>query len=469
MKNFMIIAGDSPDAGALMKWLKKIGYVHRTDKAAEVLDSLEKKTFDTVFADLDFVGQIFAPTELPRIFQKFRQLFSSLAIVLLVHPAKVREAVKAMKAGANDYLTYPFFEEEARLVLEELHKEEVVQSELDYLRKQFWQQDSRDLVRTKNPLMEQIYNQVRAVAPTKSTVLLTGETGTGKGVMAALIHQLSTRSRSRFISVHCGAIPDTLVESELFGHERGAFTGAVRKKLGKFEIAGGGTIFLDEIGTITPMVQVKLLQILQDGTFSRVGGEEALTADVRIIAATNSDLKAMCDAGHFRWDLYYRLNVFPLHLLPLRQRTTDIPQIAEVILARLNRNYGKNIKGFDSRVMDALRRYSWPGNIRELENVLERAYVLESGETLQPEVFPSDISVDHFRRDRLVNTAKSLSSVRQKYADEAELLYLREILAEKRGRIDKTAEAAGITPRQLHKLMQKHGLKKEFYKKKGER
>jgi len=266
-----------------------------------------------------------------------------------------------------------------------------MESELDYLRDRFWQEDSLEIVRTRSPLMKRLFDKVRSVAPTKSTVLLNGETGTGKGVLARLIHQHSNRKDGPFISVHCGAIPDTLLESELFGHERGAFTGAVRRKLGKFEIAQGGTIFLDEIGTITPSAQIKLLEILQDGTFHRVGGEERIEANMRVIAATNADLRKMCEAGQFRKDLYYRLNVFPLEIPPLKERMEDIGYIVEVILKKLNKFDLKEIHDIHPHVIDAFGNYPWPGNIRELENLMERAYILEESPILMPDSFPDEL------------------------------------------------------------------------------
>jgi transcriptional regulator with GAF, ATPase, and Fis domain len=205
--------------------------------------------------------------------------------------------------------------------------------------------------------MREVFKKIRAVASTRATVLLIGETGTGKGLLARMIHMHSNRCDDPFISVHCGAIPDTLLESELFGHEKGAFTGAVRKKLGKFEMARGGTIFLDEIGTITPPAQIKLLQVLQDGTFSRVGGEEALQTDARVITATNADLTGMSERGEFRKDLYYRLNVFPIEIPPLRERVDDIPQIVEVFLKKLKQRHEKNIHSVHPHVLQVFENY----------------------------------------------------------------------------------------------------------------
>ena len=377
----------------------------------------------------------------------------------------IREAVMAVKSGASNYLTYPITPEEVKFVTENIRESVIFQSELDYLRDQFWETDLLDIIQTENLQMRSVYEKVRSVSPTKTTVLLMGETGTGKGVMANLIHRHSNRRDAQFISVHCGAIPDTLLESELFGHEKGSFTGAVRRKLGKFEIASGGTIFLDEVGTLTPSAQIKFLQILQDGTFQRVGGEDTIDSDVRVIAATNVDLKKMCDDGEFRKDLYYRLNVFPIEIPSLRDRIEDIPHLVELFLKKMNRINTKEIYHIDSQVLDAFRDYSWPGNIRELENLIERAYILESTSVLTPESFPSELFESSRSLASLpIDTSLTLAQARQKATDNIERNYLKELLARNRGRIKESAAAAGITTRQLHKLMAKYGIRKEEFK-----
>ena len=320
-----------------------------------------------------------------------------------------------------------------------------MRSELDYLKDQFWQPGSLAIIQSKSPTMQKVFDKIRSVAPTKSTVLLTGDTGTGKGVLASLIHQHSNRRDTKFVSVHCGAIPDTLLESELFGHEKGAFTGADRRKLGKFEISAGGTIFLDEIGTITPAAQIKLLQVLQDGTFQRVGGETTFNADVRVIAASNMDLEEMCDNGHFRKDLYFRLNVFPVEIPPLRERKEDIPHIVEVIIGRLNKFHLKEIRDVHADVMEAFYSYHWPGNIRELENLIERAYILESSSILTPESFPLELlALEAPSAQMELRSAFTLAEVRRRALEEVEKRYLRELLANKQGKIRESAEAAGI-------------------------
>jgi transcriptional regulator with GAF, ATPase, and Fis domain len=255
------------------------------------------------------------------------------------------------------------------------------------------------------------------------------------------------------------------LESELFGHEKGAFTGAIRRKLGKFEIAKGGTIFLDEIGTITPSAQIKLLQILQDGTFQRVGGEETIDANVRVIAATNTDLKKMSEQGLFRKDLYYRLNVFPIEVPPLRQRKEDIPHFVDVFLRRMNKFNAKAIHHVHPSVLEAFEQYDWPGNIRELENLIERAYILETSPILKPESFPSELfEAQGLAPSVSVDTKWSLSEVRKEGLKHIEKNYIKEQLIHHKGKIKDSAKAAGITTRQLHKLMKKYAIRKEDFK-----
>jgi transcriptional regulator with GAF, ATPase, and Fis domain len=313
--------------------------------------------------------------------------------------------------------------------------------------------------------MREALGKLRAVAPTRTTVLLGGETGTGKGVLARAIHELSQRRGGPFVAVHCGAIPETLLESELFGHERGAFTGAVRRKPGRFEIANGGTLFLDEVGTISPAMQIKLLQVLQEWQFQRVGGEQVIEADVRIVAASNVDLSGLVDEGRFRLDLFYRLSVFPIEVPPLRERIEDLPRLVAALLERLTEIHGGRIQGVEREVLHAFAGYAWPGNVRELENLLERACILEGSDVLGPASFPAELfTVTRATTAVPVDTRQTLAEARKLAADAAERAYLTELLARYAGRVGRTAEAAGITPRQLHKLMTKHSLHKEQFR-----
>jgi DNA-binding NtrC family response regulator len=431
---------------------------------AHALDLLKKRPYEIIFIDLGILQGDNKNEHIKESLHLFWAHRPSVELIVISQKETIRDAVRAVKAGAGDYLTYPIDPEEVKLVAKHIQEATILESELEYLREQQWKSEVIDFIRTNNPAMKQVLRNIRSVSPTKTTVLLVGETGVGKGVVAKLVHLHSNRENAQFISVHCGAIPETLVESELFGHEKGAFTGAVRKKLGKFEIAHDGTIFLDEIGTITQAVQIKLLQVLQDGTYSRVGGEEVLRNNSRIIAATNSDLKQMSDQGVFRKDLFYRLNVFPIHIPPLRERKEDIPFFIEIFLKRLNRSYMKEIDRVHPQVLEALSAYSWPGNIRELENLIERAYILEPTSQLTPESFPSEFFEDKTKGCMPINTALSMAEARRLVVEEFERRYLENLITRNKGKIKISAEQAGIGPRQMHKLMLKYGLRKEVFK-----
>jgi len=442
---------------------------YRVDNAAlksTALEMLGRKRYDLLFIDVDvLLEDLPAKSGAKEALRPFWALYPTIAVVVMTRSEQIRDAVAAVKAGASDFLTCPVTPEEVRHVTETIFKSILLRSELDYLRDRFWKSESLELVHTLSPTMKSVFEKVRSVAPTKSTVLLVGETGTGKGVLARLIHRHSNRSELQFIAVHCGAIADTLIESELFGHEKGAFTGAVRRKLGKFEIAKGGTIFLDEIGTITPSAQIKLLQVLQEEAFQRVGGEEDISANVRVISATNIDLKQMCDEGRFRKDLYYRLNVFPIEIPPLRERTEDIPHFAALFLKQLNQFNAKEIRSVHEEVMDAFRRYPWPGNIRELENLMERAYILETSSVLTPTSFPSELFESGMATKMSpIDAESTLAEVRHRGVADIERNYLVEVLTRHRGKIRESAKTAGVSTRQIHKLMQKYSLHKERFK-----
>jgi len=312
MKYILVASKNQEAFNAIRESFSREYRIDVVSSKASCLEKFRQKRYDFTFIDLDILRESSPVTghyDYNTALQPFLQAFPAAQIIVMSSQVIIREAVMAVKAGASNYLTYPIDKEEAKYVVQSLYESLRTESELDHLREGFWQADSLEFVQTGSPGMREALEKIQAVAPTKSTVLLTGETGTGKGVVAKLIHSHSHRREKQFISTHCGAIPDTLLESELFGHEKGAFTGAIRRKLGKFELAHGGTIFLDEIGTITPSAQIKLLQVLQEKSFQRVGGEATIEVDVRIITATNTDLNKSTDQGLFRNDLYYRLNV----------------------------------------------------------------------------------------------------------------------------------------------------------------
>jgi DNA-binding NtrC family response regulator len=435
----------------------------------QLWDGLKSTSYDCLFIDLCELEKLSARLTTPNhpkaLIDRIKELRPMMGIVIIAANADIRQAVTYMKHGASNYVTEPVDADEMRLVLDEISREWRQQSELAYLRERFWQGDSHHGVQTNSPMMKKVYDNVKSVGPTKATVLLLGETGTGKSFTAKLIHRYSNRKDGPFISVHCGAIPDTLIESELFGHEKGAFTGAHRRKSGKFEMASGGTLFLDEIGTVSKSAQVKLLTVLQEGTYQRVGGEQNLTANVRVIAASNADLKQMSAEGLFRKDLYYRLNVFPITIPQLFDRREDIPQLVNRFIKKFNQYNAKYIQGVHPEVMHALMQYNWPGNIRELENLLERAHILETTSQLTPESFPSELfdTVEPLA-EIAIDAAETLAATRKKALAEIERRYLKAVLSRNNGRINLSAAEAGISTRQLNKLLHRYHLDKGAFK-----
>ena len=465
MKSVLIISPKEDDARLIRESLPSDYQVENVDSVKNALSLHRQCAFDVIFSDLKLLRDTSETDTIAEVIKLFKEMNPLAEILILSSKAFIHDTVKAVKAGANNYLTYPIDPSEVRLAIESVNESLTKNLELDYLRDQFWKPEWLDIIDSRDAGMREVYKKIRAVASTRATVLLNGETGTGKGLLARMIHMHSNRCDNPFISVHCGAIPDTLLESELFGHEKGSFTGAVRKKLGKFEMARGGTIFLDELGTITPPAQIKLLQVLQDGTFSRVGGEEALHTDARVITATNADLAEMSDRGEFRKDLYYRLNVFPVEIPPLRKRVEDIAQIVEVFLKKLKQRYRKHIHSVHPQVLHAFKNYPWPGNIRELENLMERACILETTKVLTPESFPAELFESGNQHAVLaVQDHLPLAEARRHATDDFERQYLKTLFARSKGKVNRAAQDAGISSRQLNKLMVKYGIQKEAFK-----
>jgi len=468
MKTNLIVTHSSQAGDAVSRALSGLGRAIVVGPGQDA--QLEIRHCDYCFIEVGALDDAHEPSieGYRRALQRLWSQNPQAEIIILTGQERVRDAVKAVKAGASNYLTYPLVPEEVHYVLESLKASARMESELDYFRSHVAGAEPQGFARLKSPLMQDVYRKVRSIADTKTTTLLLGETGTGKGVVAKLIHQLSQRAKGPFISVHCGSIPENLFESELFGHEKGAFTGADRRKLGKLELAAEGTVFLDEIGTIAPSLQVKLLHVLQEKNFQRVGGEKDIPLKARIVTATNSDLEAMAERGEFRKDLLYRLNVFPIEIPALRDRVEDIPDLAMHFLEDFNRLYGKDISGLHPLVMEAMRGYAWPGNVRELENLMERAYLLENSHLLTPESFPSDLFKKASGTASLaIDVSLPLAEVRHKVLDDVERSYLKELLAIHKGRIDKTAEHAGLSTRQIRNLLTRHGLDKRTFKPPG--
>lgn len=440
--------------------------LHRAATREACLRFFQEQRCEFAFIDIEILtmtrdGQLSPPTD---CLDAFWDISSDPDIVVLCPPEQVRQAVQIVRGGACGYLIYPIHHEAVSCIVDSTRDYNSLRLQLDTMQDEFWQKEIGHLIKTDCDRMKKVISAAKSVAQTDSTVLISGETGTGKGVLANIIHRHSSRKNGPLVSVHCGALPDNLIESELFGHEKGSFTGALSRKMGKFELANGGTLFLDEVGTMSMPAQIRLLKVLQERVVQRVGSEKDIAVDVRVIAAANRDLKRLCDTDDFRSDLYYRLNVFPIELPPLKERREDIGHLADTFLKKLNRKYGKGIVGIRNPVLRGFDRYDWPGNIRELENVIERAYVLETSSYLTSEHFPVEI-VPYQNSDPviIIGTDGTLADVRQKSIETIEEKYLREKLAAHKGRINRTAEEAGITPRQLHKLMAKYHLKRDQF------
>jgi DNA-binding NtrC family response regulator len=384
----ILVVDDEPSAcAALTTFLKTAGHhVLVACDGQRALEQVERCTPDLVLSDLCMPNM--GGLELLR---ELKRRSIAVPVLMMTASSAVESAVGAMREGAQDYLTKPLNIDELSIVIERTLEGVRLKQEAAALKSQI-----EDLARFDNIVghsleIREVFRKVTQIAPSRATVLLTGETGTGKELVAAAIHHRSPRAAGPFVRVHCGALADSLLESELFGHERGSFTGAAKTRQGRFEQANGGTILLDEIGEIPLATQIKLLRILQERELERVGGNETIQIDVRIIAATNRDLKQMVAEGSFREDLFYRLNVISLQLPPLRERASDIPLLVAHFLQRFEADDGKTL-ALSAAAMDLLARYSWPGNVREIENVVQRAVVLAEGETIEPRHLPPEIN-----------------------------------------------------------------------------
>lgn len=369
----LLVEDDETFRGFLQTVLEDAGHeVESAEDGLEGLRLLRRENFDLVISDLKMPGK--SGLEL---FRETRQDVSPPLFIFLTAFGRVEEAVAAMKEGAVDFLTKPLDDPDALLVLvnRAIESQGRTREYLSLKESETAGLPPEELI-FAGRAMEEVRKLVHNVAATTANVLIYGESGTGKELVARTIHLLSHRSKGGFVTLNCAAIPENLLESELFGHEKGAFTGAIQARQGKFELARGGTIFMDEIGEMPSALQAKLLRVLQERVFERVGGGREIKADVRVIAATNRNLQDEVAARRFREDLYYRLNVFPLHLPPLRERSDAIPHLADYFFHRFNRLTGKKLKGIEPEALDSMRAYAWPGNVRELQNVMERAVIL---------------------------------------------------------------------------------------------
>jgi len=379
------------------------------------------------------------------LLKALKDQLDDLSFVMLTAQGTVETAVEAIKIGAYDYLTKPVDPQRLRILLEKVVERRDTLREVQALRRQLRQKGSFGRLVGNSPAIRGVYRTIEQAAPTSASVLVWGESGTGKELVAQTIHQLSPRAAFAFVAINCAAIPETLLESEIFGHEKGAFTGAFERRQGCFELAHRGTIFLDEIAEMTPATQVKLLRVLQERTFRRLGARQETAVDVRVVAATNSDPTEAVKAGKLREDLFYRLNVFAVELPPLRDRREDLGLLAESFLAEFNERNGKAVRAVSPAAMRVLEQHSWPGNVRELRNVIERATILAPGEFIEPEQLPPTL----FRPAAGTGPPPAALSVGMT-VDEAETRLIRLTLEHTHNNKTRAAEILGISLKTLH-------------------
>jgi len=445
LKKILVVDDEAPLREILQRGLTQMGgySVEVAQNGQEAIEKMEKEIFDLILTDLmmpEMDGM-----ELLKIIKGTRP---DIPVIMMTAYGSIDTAVEAMKIGANDYITKPVDLRDLMLRISKVHQENLLLQENRLLRQEVRKKFQFSNIIGKSRKMQEVFTLIEKVAPSNSTVIIYGGSGTGKELVAKAIHYNSPRAEHPFIAFNCSAIPETLVESELFGHMKGAFTGAVQTKKGLFEEANGGTLFLDEIATILPSVQVKLLRVLQEKEVMKIGSTERTKIDVRMIAATNEDLEANMKKGKFREDLFYRLHVFPIFLPDLRDRKEDIPLLAYHFLDLYTKEAKKEIKGISKEAMDLLLDYAWPGNVRELENAIERAVIMAEGELLVPQDLPKDLAEGtSFLIRRGVKERKSL--------DEIKAEYILQILKETNGNKKVAADILKVNPRTLYRFEKK--------------
>jgi two-component system, NtrC family, response regulator AtoC len=442
-KSILVVDDDRAIRSFVSLIMREQGYdVDEAENGRKAIELIKSGSFDLVITDLkmpDMTGI--------ELMKETRNISGIAKWIIITAYGSIHNAVEAMKLGVSDYLTKPFSSpDELRHVVGRVLKDAESEQRISIL--------TEEIGRNFPPFdkiflgkkMTEIKRHVTDVAATTATVLITGQSGTGKELVAKAIHQISPRKSKPFIAVHCAALSENLLESELFGHEKGAFTGALNLRKGRFELADTGTLFLDEIGEISPSVQVKLLRVIQERTFERVGGLRSISVDVRIIASTNRDLKKEVDEGRFREDLYYRLNVFPVKLPALSEREETILPLAEYFLAKYSTAFGKKIKRFTKQAQDTLLSYHWPGNIRELQNIIERAAILAE----------TEIDTAHLKLDS--KEADGPASLNEGHLKSVEKDTIIKILSETEGNRKKAADILGISLRTLQYRIKEYGL-----------
>jgi two-component system response regulator AtoC len=451
-KRVLIVDDEENFRHMLSVILKKEGYdVEAASNGEEALQKISLSPFDQILCDI----------RMPKMdglefLNETKKTGVDSTIIMMSAYGTVDIAIEAIKLGAYDYISKPFKPDEIILTLKKAEERERLRRENEFLRKEVKKEYSFENIISKNKMMQRMFEVIKKVAPYKSTILITGESGTGKELVARALHYNSDRSQNPFVPVNCGAIPENLLESELFGHAKGAFTDAIRTKRGLFEEADSGTLFLDEIGELPGQLQVKLLRVLQDGEIRRVGESKSIQIDVRIVAATVKDLTKEVNEGRFRDDLYYRLNVLPIHIPPLRERKEDIPLLIAHFVKKYSQAMNKNVVGVDSKALETLMNYKWYGNVRELENTIERAIVLADRENIELDNLP--IEIQNFQEEiRLEPLAEEEYSIK-KASRFLEMNLIKKALIKTKGNHTHAAKLLEISHRALLYKIKEYGI-----------
>jgi len=423
---------------SLRDWLVNVGYkVEVAESGEQALQIIRRKNIKIMLADLVMPG-----LNGIELMKEARKIVPTLITVIITAYGSIQTAISAIREGAYDYIEKPFCPEKVELLIKNLVAHQELVEENISLRRKIEDRYLFEGIIAKSPVMLRIFELIKTVAPTTATVLITGKTGTGKEIVARAIHHQSQRRRKPFLALSCASLPESLLESELFGHEKGSFTGAVERKKGKFEAADKGTLFLDEIGEINANTQIHLLRALEEKKITRVGGNEEINVDVRVIAATNKDLRTMVKQGSFREDLYYRLKVVTIQLPPLQERKEDILPLAEHFLRKFSKSNNKIIKKFSSDVIEFMLNYSWSGNVRELENMIEHAVILSKNKEIALADFPQD----------LIHPAPQEG----KTIEDVTRNHIMNVLEETKGNISKAAKILGIQRMTLYNKLKKY-------------
>jgi two-component system NtrC family response regulator len=454
MKDYSILIVDDEDAqrSILKGYLEKKGYkIFSASSGTEGIKAVQNNLIDIVLSDFKMPDK----TGL-EVLEQVKKINPEISFVILTAYGTIEDAVKAMRLGAFDYISKPVDLDELDLMIERIIEHKNLKSEIQILKNQLKEKFKIDSFISHSAKMEEVLSVAARAADSKATILITGESGTGKEVLAKSIHYVSPRKEKAFVAVNIPALPETLLESELFGHEKGAFTGADKAKKGRFELADGGTIFLDEIGDIPINLQVKLLRVLQEHQIERVGSTENIDIDVRIIAATHQNLEEKIKDGSFREDLYYRLNIVSLHIPPLRERKEDILPLIEYFAEKYSKENNRDKLALSKETVDSLIKYNFPGNVRELENIIERAVVLCRSEAITLNDLPN--VVKGFKAEKEIPQIEAGSLIEQVEELEKKLIF--DALSSANGNQSQAGRMLGLTERNLRYKMQKYGIKK---------